>query len=57
MTQENLAYELKVSRQTINSPEKGRYSPSIKLALKIANYFGLIIEEIFIYEEDGNKKA
>lgn len=50
--QEELARELSVSRQTISSLEKGRYNPSILLAFKIARYFGLTIEEIFIYEEE-----
>ena len=51
--QEELAAALKVSRQTIGSLENGRYNPSIILAFKIAGYFGMSIEEIFIYEEDG----
>ena len=50
--QEELADSLAVSRQTISSLEKGRYNPSILLAFKIARYFGLNIEDIFIYEED-----
>ena len=50
--QEELANELEVSRQTISSLEKGRYNPSITLAFKIARYFGMSIEEIFIYEEE-----
>ncbi|AZP05631.1 MAG TPA: helix-turn-helix transcriptional regulator [Candidatus Jeotgalibaca pullicola] len=40
-----------VSRQTISSLENGRYNPSIVLAFKIAKYFDLTIEEVFIYEE------
>ena len=40
------------SRQTIGSLENGRYNPSITLAFKIARYFELSIEEVFIYEED-----
>ncbi len=51
--QEELAEALEVSRQTIGSLENGRYNPSILLAFKIARYFGLPIEEIFIYEEDA----
>lgn len=51
--QEELAEALEVSRQTIGSLERGRYNPSILLAFKIARYFGLPIEEIFIYEEDA----
>ncbi len=50
--QEELAQALEVSRQTIGSLENGRYNPSIVLAFKIARYFGLAIEDIFIYEED-----
>lgn len=50
--QEELAAILEVSRQTIGSLENGRYNPSILLAFKIAKYFGLRIEDIFIYEED-----
>lgn len=50
--QEELANALEVSRQTISSLEKGRYNPSILLAFKLARYFHLTIEEIFIYEED-----
>ncbi|MBC5995367.1 transcriptional regulator [Romboutsia ilealis] len=52
ITQEELAAVLEVSRQTISSLEKGRYNPSIILAFKIARYFNMSIEEIFIYEED-----
>ena len=51
--QEELAAALKVSRQTIGSLENGRYNPSIILAFKIARYFGMSIEEIFIYEEEA----
>jgi putative transcriptional regulator len=49
--QEELASALEVSRQTIGSLENGRYNPSIVLAFKIAKYFGMNIEDIFIYEE------
>ena len=52
--QEDLALELEVSRQTIGSLENGRYNPSIILAFKIAKFFELNIEDIFIYEE-GNE--
>lgn len=50
--QEELATALEVSRQTIGSLENGRYNPSILLAFKIAKYFNMSIEEIFIYEEE-----
>ena len=48
--QEDLASALEVSRQTIGSLENGRYNPSIILAFKIARYFQMSIEEIFIYD-------
>ena len=51
--QEDLASALEVSRQTIGSLENGRYNPSIILAFKIASYFQMSIEEIFIYEEES----
>jgi putative transcriptional regulator len=51
--QEELANALGVSRQTIGSLENGRYNPSIILAFKIARYFDMSIEEIFIFEEDN----
>lgn len=50
--QEELAAILQVSRQTIGSLENGRYNPSIILAFKIARFFDMSIEEIFIYEEE-----
>ena len=52
INQEQLAEVLEVSRQTIGSLENGRYNPSILLAFKISRYFGLPIEDIFIYEEE-----
>ncbi len=52
INQEELAAALEVSRQTIGSLENGRYNPSILLAFKIARYFRMSIEEIFIYEEE-----
>lgn len=54
--QEELAEILEVSRQTIGSLENGRYNPSILLAFKIAKYFGMSIEDIFIYEEELHEK-
>jgi len=52
LTQQDLADIMAVSRQTINSLETGKYNPSILLAHKIANFFGVIIEQIFIFEEE-----
>ena len=54
--QEELAEILEVSRQTVGSLENGRYNPSIILAIKIARFFGMSVEEVFIYEEDENEK-
>lgn len=50
--QEELAAALEVSRQTIGSLENGRYNPSITLAFKLARYFDMSVEDIFIYEEE-----
>lgn len=49
--QEDFAHALGVSRQTISSLETGRYNPSIQLAYKIARYFDMTIEEVFLFEE------
>lgn len=50
--QEEFARSMGVSRQTISSLENGRYNPSIILAHKIAKYFGMSIEDVFIFEEE-----
>ena len=52
LTQKELADEMLVSRQTINSLETGKYNPSILLAYKIAKFFGVIIEQVFIFDEE-----
>ena len=52
ITQEELADAVEVTRQTIISLENGRYNASLLLAHKIARYFGLSIEEIFLFEEE-----
>lgn len=52
LKQENLADILGVSRQTVGSLENGRYNPSIVLAFRIARFFEMKIEDIFIYEEE-----
>ena len=49
--QDDLAWQMGVSRQTISSLENGRYNPSILLAHKIAKFFGMTIEEVFIFED------
>ena len=53
--QEALADAMGVSRQTISSLENGRYNPSVILAIKLAMYFGMKVEDIFIYEEESNE--
>ncbi len=55
LKQDELADAVGVSRQTIISIEKGRYNPSILLAFRIAEYFGMKIEDIFIYRSDKNE--
>ena len=50
--QEEFAKAMGVSRQTISSLENGRYNPSIGLAHKIAKFFGMTIEEVFVFEEE-----
>ena len=53
--QDEFAKLMGVSRQTISSLETGRYNPSIYLAYKIAKYFDMTIEELFIFEEEDLK--
>ena len=54
--QTDLAKAMGVSRQTISSLENGRYDPSILLAHKIARFFGMSIEEVFIFDEGLRRK-
>ena len=54
--QDEIAKAMDVSRQTISSLENGRYNPSIMLAYKIAKYFGMTIEDVFIFEEEEQKQ-
>ena len=51
VSQNDLADALSVSRQTINSIENGKFDPSLTLAMKLTRYFGVSLEEIFIYED------
>jgi putative transcriptional regulator len=51
LTQEDLAHEVGVTRQTILAIEKGKYDPSLELAFRMARRFQVTIEEIFIFEE------
>jgi putative transcriptional regulator len=52
ISQEDLAKEIGVSRQTINAMEKGKYAPSTILALKLARFFEKTVDEIFTLEAD-----
>ncbi|AUW95770.1 helix-turn-helix transcriptional regulator [Streptococcus pluranimalium] len=52
LRQADLADAMDVTRQTIISLEKGRYNASLELAHKLAKYFGLSIEDVFIFEEE-----
>lgn len=52
VNQQEMGKLVGVSRQTISQIERGDYSPSVTLALKIAKVFDVPVEEIFIYEED-----
>jgi putative transcriptional regulator len=47
-SQQDLAERLEVSRQSVNAVETGRYDPSLPLAFRIADLFGMPIEEIFV---------
>jgi putative transcriptional regulator len=51
LTQEQLAEELEVTRQTIHAVESGKYNPSLELAFKLARYFETTIEDIFHYDD------
>ena len=53
--QDEFAKLMGVSRQTISSLETGKYNPSIYLAYKIAKYFRMTIEEVFIFDEEEMK--
>lgn len=52
ISQEELAKKIKVSRQTINAMEKGKYVPSTLLALKLAHFFETQVEAIFMLEDE-----
>lgn len=55
MNQSELGKRAHVSRQTISLIERGDYSPSVTLAIKLAKIFEVTVEEIFIYEEDEDE--
>ncbi len=52
MTQDELARAIRVTRQTINSLESGKYNASLQLAHQLAQYFDVAIEELFYFEEE-----
>jgi len=56
ITQEELASQLGVTRQTIIAIEKGKYDPSLPLAFRISRFFGVPIEEIFLDEPSSELK-
>jgi putative transcriptional regulator len=53
LRQEDLANAMRVSRQTINAIETGRYMPSLPLAIALARFFGKPVEELFHGDDDG----
>ena len=53
LTQEQLAREVGVSRQTIIAMERGRYNPSVELALRLAGALDVRVEDLFVLEEDN----
>ena len=52
MTQQELADKIKVTRQTVNAIEQGKYSPSLEAAFRISAVFGEPLESVFHYSED-----
>lgn len=56
LRQEDLAKELGVTRQTIIAIENDKYDPTLELAIKISNFFKKTVNEIFLYEEQKEKK-
>jgi putative transcriptional regulator len=55
MTQEALAKAVGITRQTIIALEAGRYAPSLELAMRIARVFGVRVDEVFFWREQGLK--
>lgn len=55
--QDEFAKHMGVSRQTISSLETGRYNPSIMLAYKIAKFFDMTIEEVFIFDDETQQEG
>ena len=57
MKQDELAAKVGVRRETIIRLEKGQYNPSLKLAMDIAKVFGTTVEELFVFEDEGNQNC
>lgn len=55
MTQQQLADEVGVTRQTLAAIESGKYSPSLELAFRIANVFNVALDEVFTYDSSKDK--
>jgi putative transcriptional regulator len=53
MTQQELAERIGVTRQTVNAIELGKYSPSLEVAFRIAQVFGVALDQVFSYEPDA----
>jgi putative transcriptional regulator len=56
MTQQELAERIGVTRQTVNAIELGKYSPSLEVAFRIANVFGVSLDEVFKYQVHGEEQ-
>lgn len=56
MTQAELANRVGVTRQTVIAMEQGKYSPSLEVAFRIANAFGVALTDVFSYETDGDRE-
>ena len=56
LSQEELAQQCKVSRQTINAIENDKYDPSLPLAFTLSHVLNITIEELFIFSYEGEKK-
>ncbi len=56
MTQQQLAQRVRVTRQTVNAIELGKYSPSLEVAFRIAAVFGVPLEQVFEYHGGDEKE-
>lgn len=55
MTQQQLADQIDLTRQTVIAIEGDKYSPSLETAFRIANVFGVSLEDVFQYQDDRKK--